>query len=203
MELSNNRKENLPKQKMQQLESLKEWRKSTLEKLVSAYPTSSGLMAVTNFDNVFNHIKNKTEKEIMLSNKPLLHEIEKVYGNETVIQILTGYIYKFQTLLNIKDEYKLNDAQMSMCANNAITHLRGLTISEIASMFKRFLSGEFGHFYGNIDIMTLGEWVIEFKRKRGDLILKDKEIRNFLVLRDQNYDENKIKWLEDAKNIRK
>lgn len=153
-------------------------------------------MAILNFDNVANSISNKPEKLLICSNKPLLYEIEEAYGFDTISDLITAYLFKFQTLLNIKDEYKLNSDQMLVCAKNIIPFLRGLTISEIVAMFNRFLSGEFGKFYGNIDIMTIGEWVRAFKKKRGDFILKNKDVRKFIVQRDQNFNEDKASWID-------
>ena len=158
-------------------------------------------MAVINFDNVSKFNVNKNEKELICSNKPLLHEIEKVYGYGTVVDIIHAYLFKFQASLSIKDEYKLDASQMALCANNMIPFLRALTISEIVMMFKRFLSGEFGRFYGNIDIMVLGEWVRQFKRKRGELILDNPDVRKYIVKRDQNFNEDKASWRdEETKN---
>lgn len=151
-------------------------------------------MTVINFDNVIASCSEKTEKQIICTNKPLFHEIEKVYGKGCVTDVLVAYLFKFQSLLNIKDENKLNNDQISMCADNILPFLRGLTIGEIAMMFKRFSSGEFGKFYGNIDIMTIGEWVRAFKKKRSEVILKNNDVRKYILMRDQNYDEDKVSW---------
>lgn len=138
-----------------------------------------------------------TKEAIIKSNKPLLVEIESMYSFGTIKTIIGAYLYKFQSLLNLKDEVKMDSDQINICAMNIIPLLRGLTLGEIVMMFNRFASGEFGKFYGNVDIMTIGEWVREFKRKRGKLIIENNDIRKFLVLRDQNYDEDKISWRDE------
>jgi len=90
------------------------------------------------------------------------------------------------SLLNVKEENKLNPYQISICTKNILKICRGITIPELAMMFNRFLTGEFGHFYGQIDMMVLGEWARAFMKKRGELICTDNKVRAFIMKRDQN-----------------
>ena len=120
---------------------------------------------------------------------PKLHEIEFEYGAETLQTIIGAYLLNFQKLLNIKEENKLDSYQISVLTMDIMSRCRGLTYAELAMMFKRFLSGEFGHFYGQIDMMVIGEWIREFMSKRGEIICQDNEVRKFILKRDQNYEE--------------
>ena len=141
------------------------------------------------YSKIIKECANKSQIELICSLAPKLHEIEYVYGSETLETIIGAYLVNFQKLLNVKEENKLDSYQIDVLTMDIITKCRGLTYAELAMMFKRFLSGEFGHFYGQIDIMVIGEWIDLFMKKRGEKICDNPDVRRFILKRDQNYEE--------------
>ena len=157
--------------------------------MITKYPSSNEFLQATAYSKLVKAVVNIPEKELICSTSPKLHEIEYAYGTETIESLIGAYILNFQKLLNIKEENKLDSYQISMLTLDILSRCRGLTYLELVMMFKRFLSGEFGHFYGQIDIMVLGQWMREFMKKRGEIICTNPEVKRFILERDQNYIE--------------
>lgn len=188
-----------PKQIARQLASLKDWRISTVNKIKTQYPTPIALIKGVSFFEILGKNISKSKKAIICTNEPLFYEIEQLYGNNTVIQLLATYLFNFQGLLNFKDENKLNDTQIQVCAINILPLVRGITITETVLMLNSFLTGEYGNFYGAIDIMIICQMVKKYKQNRSNFISKNKDVRNFIMKRDQNFDTEKIQWIENLK----
>ena len=70
---------------------------------------------------------------------------------------------------------KVNAMQIATCANTLISKFTGegdpknrLTAAEVQLFFSKMLSGDFGKFYGSMDILTIGEWAGKFLEWRYD-----------------------------------
>lgn len=154
--------------------------------ILQKFPTGICFNNAANFPYLVSKYSKVPQKDLICSNALKLHELEYVYDEQTLDSLIGSYIYNFQKLLNIKDENKLDAYQTKILIITVKNRCRGITFIELAMMFNRFLSGEFGHFYGQIDIMLMGEWIRQFMYKRGEIILDNQEIRSFILKRDQN-----------------
>lgn len=112
----------------------------------------------------------------MMSDNINLKEINELYCDETAENIIGAALIYVNKLLNLKDEHKISDEQAQFFSQLIFQTCKVLTLPELGHMFARFLSGQYGKFYGQIDPMDLSRWCREYMKSRSEIILKDKEL---------------------------
>ncbi|MBR8535123.1 hypothetical protein KDU71_06105 [Carboxylicivirga sediminis] len=137
-----------------------------------------------NYSHIIEHKGHLPQEELIYSSAIRLCEIDKIYGKGVAKNFVIAYLINFCDLLNIKEDAKLNNIQLSTCALNILMRCNGITISELADMIRKFSSGKYGQFYGQMDIMTIGEWARLYMKERGDIIYKNEKISRFIRKRD-------------------
>lgn len=150
------------------------------------YPTVKDFFTAAHIDTILPKYKEIPRKQLIASNGIKLGEIDAIYKPETAINFITIYLIRFSEMININESSKLNEYQMKLCASNILERCNGITIPELALMFKYFSQGRYGKFYGNMDIMAISQWADEYMKERGEIIIKNPEIRSFIMKRDQN-----------------
>jgi hypothetical protein len=112
-----------------------------------------------------------------------LSKIKEVYSEAIPILLIKGWLLSFQDLSNIKDDSKLNANQINIFSSIIYDKLKGLNVYEIAVFFKMVISGQYGEFFGNIDIMKISTWLNSFLEYRGRVIMDNEDI--YIKLRDR------------------
>lgn len=181
--------QNLPEQSKPNKTSLPVWRKSTVEITKVKYPTLVSFLAATNYDRISTIIEYQSRTTLIKSKSIKLCEIDFAYGRGAALSLISAYLIKFCDLLNFKDDAMLNSFQIKECARNIYTICKGITIPEIVLMFTHFATGRYGTFFGNMNIMDIGNWTRRYMNKRGEIISKNPELRKFLLKRDQNLND--------------
>ncbi|MBR8536094.1 hypothetical protein KEM09_05145 [Carboxylicivirga mesophila] len=138
-----------------------------------------------NYTRIIEHKGHLPQEELIYSSAIRLCEIDKIYGKGVAKNFVIAYLINFCDLLNIKEDAKLNEIQLSTCALNILMRCNGITISELADMIRKFSSGRYGQFYGQMDIMTIGEWTMVYMKDRGDIILNNDQLTRFILERDK------------------
>lgn len=112
----------------------------------------------------------------MMADNPNLREIDELYCEGTACDIIAAALVYANTMLNLKDENKISDAQAQFFSELIFDACKALTLPELGLMFAKILGGQYGKFYGQIDPMELTRWCREFMKSRSEIILKDREL---------------------------
>lgn len=149
------------------------------------YPSKEHLFEALDFGKLASHLSKFTQEQLITSSGAKMVEIDNLYGvgtKETVAEILITFLNDYQ---NKRDEYKLNEYQIEKISRDLLSRCKQLTIAEFVMMLDKMASGFFGKFYGNMDIQDIYGWACEYMKMRGDVILKNTSIREYLLIREQ------------------
>ncbi len=128
------------------------------------------LFKAANFIEMMNTKGDLAQEELILSEGVMLKELDLIYGKKTAQNLVVTHLISLSDQTNIKEEAKLNDVQLKICAINVLKSCSGITIPELAHMILQFSSGKYGKFYGQMDIMSISEWSRLYMKKRGSII---------------------------------
>lgn len=105
-------------------------------------------------------------------NMPTLKSIEVAFGMpDAPVAWLTPRLMRLSSYVGTRQ--KLDDMQIEMIAKDIVREWSYLDIGEIDDFLKRFVTGEFGRFYGSDDPQILFVAMREYVKKRSVEIAKE------------------------------
>lgn len=116
---------------------------------------------------------------------PSLVEISVHFGNKTALAIIGVYITMLNDAIN---KQRMNKEQTEMCAELAYEMCYTLSPLALFEFFIKCLKGDFGDFYGNVDMA----WILSGLKKYMDEV--QSTIRRLNV--ERNRDKRKRLWEE-------
>ncbi|MBR8535433.1 hypothetical protein KDU71_07660 [Carboxylicivirga sediminis] len=169
-------------------ESLPDWKKKTASVVKQQFPTASTFVAGCNFEAMTKQYSHAPRKKLIATNTFSLRDLKVLYTEKTPAVLIESYLVYLNLHLNFKDEFKLSNSQIENLGRQLLTILGDITMGELWLFFDQVFTGYFDKFFGNIDPMTITRWARQYMSERGDVIMKDKALYQFI--RDRNFKED-------------
>ena len=104
----------------------------------------------------------------IFGNAPTLWTVNKTYGNGTAEEWL---VYQFSDLSEFAGESKkINPQQLLQISQLMVADFGYLKMAEVMLFVRRFKTGRYGTFYGNVDPLVIMDSVGRFLVERNDTI---------------------------------
>lgn len=178
---------------------LPDWKKQAVTLCKNEYPTIAELVVGNNMDAMCTRYKDVDRKSLIAKNTFVLSDLKHMYSNDAPEMLIQACLMYLNRVMNLKDESKLNDAQIRILGRQLYNLLQGITIGELWLFFDQLIGGVFGKFYGNIDPMDLNNWARDYMNERGKIIISDDEL--MIKIRDRNWKhDDKLRSIENGKD---
>lgn len=159
------------------------------EALIKAkYGESEALLITFNPANQITFVKH--EERCFTGSAPTLSQVKKVYGDKV------AHSWLFIQLNDLNEfagtEKKMSIDQMKEATQTFTWKYHYLKLAELMLFFQLFKAGEFGHFYGCVDSMRIGEALQTFLAYRSNKLDQ--------YMRKQNSEKIEA-WRNDPQNM--
>ena len=115
----------------------------------------------------------KFPEACVLRDCPTLVDARNMYGQDTAELWLAIELRDASEFA--RTERKPEPFEIDECARTLYSQFYHLKISELLLFFAKFKGGAYGKFYGEVDLLTIGEAMQKFLKSRRDLISRAEE----------------------------
>ena len=125
---------------------------------------------------------------------PTLSQVKSVYGDNVAESWLSIQLNDINEYTGTSAKMDIN--QMNSAAQTFAWKYHYLKLTEWMLFFQLFKSGEFGHFFGSVDVMKIGEALQAFLTYRANKIDQYTRMDNTKKISDWRNDPNNISYDE-------
>jgi hypothetical protein len=131
-----------------------------------------------------------TIEDAMNSPAPTLGTFHREKSRDFTIGLVMGWLVYLNDLLNLKKP--MSEDQIEMCAIEITDTFYSLKMSDLAYLFRRIISGQYGEFYESLTISKVLTFFREYFDERCRHAARDSERRHadFSSLDTFNYSRN-------------
>jgi len=103
-----------------------------------------------------------------------LNELSVIYNKEMPVFLIEAWINNLILFLGFNKT--LRDYQVAELSGYIYDEIHFLNIAELTILFKRIKTGYYGEFFNSINVSNIIKWCREFRKERGSIISKSKEV---------------------------
>lgn len=163
------------------------------------YGTAMEILKTFNPDNQVAFVRH--EERCFSGSAPTLSQMRKVYGDNVTESWLSIQLNDLNE--SAGTEKKMNTDQIEQAAKTFAWKYHFLKLTEWMLFFQMFKSGEFGHFYGCVDSMKIGESIqafLTYRANKLDQIMKAEAQRKMEAWKNDPGNMSYDQWVEKHKN---